>query len=110
MRSAPFFALLGLSSSVIAGGCSGEPSPPSPDIGVIVLRDALPMTPISLQREALSAASVGLSAHVIGYGKADATDAGSSGIRRDNTTAIVGLDAQTLWTEPATHGLCEGDS
>src|SRR5205807_2532293 len=63
------------------------------DLGVIVLKDKSPVTPIALQHEA---PSVGASLHVIGYGMRAPRDASTSGLRTDTTATIATIDTRSI--------------
>jgi MYXO-CTERM domain-containing protein len=77
------------------------------DLGVIVLRDKAPVTPIALQHEP---PAVGASLHVVGYGMRAPRDADTSGLRTDTTATLGAVAARSMSFDGATHSVCEGDS
>jgi V8-like Glu-specific endopeptidase len=77
------------------------------DIGVIVLRDKAPVTPIALRHDT---PKVGEPVHALGYGMSAAGDASTSGVRNDTTSSIAEIDARSLSFDGGAHSMCEGDS
>jgi uncharacterized protein (TIGR03382 family) len=77
------------------------------DLGVIVLLDPAPVTPIALAHDA---PAVGAEVHVLGYGMRTPGDAATTGVRSDTTQTIAAVDARSLSFAGGAHSLCEGDS
>jgi secreted trypsin-like serine protease len=79
------------------------------DIGVVVAKNPLPVTPRLMNRQALSASQVGGPVRLVGHGitMANATD---YGLKRQTTTALSAFNSLLLQFADPLHNTCNGDS
>jgi V8-like Glu-specific endopeptidase len=80
------------------------------DIGVAIVTDPLPLTPMPMARSAPTFALVGQPVRFIGYGLTSTSMQDSSGVKRQVSTTLSAFNDRFLvFTDPA-HNTCEGDS
>lgn len=80
------------------------------DLGIIVMTDALDVTPMPYVRAPLDESIVGASVRLVGFGETNPPDWHSIGVRESGTTTITKLDAIDVATAAAQPSGCEGDS
>ena len=82
------------------------------DVGVIVLRDALPATlvPLPFNRASMDAGFDGRTVRFVGYGLDNATTQTGGGIKRATTTTLTNHTSLLLHFSDGTHETCNGDS
>jgi secreted trypsin-like serine protease len=82
------------------------------DIGVVILTDALDVTPLRLNRAPLTQDSIGKEVRLIGYGidTGSDTQGASAGIKRQTTSVLHGFDDFIVQVGDSSHTTCEGDS
>jgi V8-like Glu-specific endopeptidase len=84
--------------------------PAGHDLGVVILRDAVTVTPLPLRRSPLASSDVGQTLRLVGYGASDGTTLAGIGIKRQTTTGLDAFDDATLTYQDPTHLTCNGDS
>jgi V8-like Glu-specific endopeptidase len=82
------------------------------DVGAVILSSAAPVTPIAMNRTALSPANMGQKLRLVGYGVNDGYDqtGQSAGTKRVVTTPLSDYDDQFVDFGDSSTGTCEGDS
>jgi secreted trypsin-like serine protease len=80
------------------------------DVGVVVTKDALDMTPVPYVRAALDDSIVGASVRLVGFGETSVGVDTSIGVRESATTTVGKLGAIDVVTTAALPSACEGDS
>src|SRR5262249_35002155 len=78
------------------------------DVAVAILKDATSVTPLALNRMALTPANLGQPVRLVGYGTDFVTSA--TGTKRVVSTPLTGYDFLYVEFGDATHGVCFGDS
>ncbi len=77
------------------------------DIGLIVTKEALTLTPVAINRSSLGTGDEGAAVHAVGFGESDGVDPLTAGIRRSIDTAIFAVDSEHIRLNDV---ICEGDS
>jgi secreted trypsin-like serine protease len=82
------------------------------DVGVVILSAAAPVTPILMNRTALTNADVGQPLRLVGYGIDSGNDqqGTSAGTKRQVSTPLTSYDNLFIDFGTASKGTCEGDS
>jgi V8-like Glu-specific endopeptidase len=80
------------------------------DIGVVIMKDALPLAPLPMNRTALDVTNVGQAVRFVGYGLASTADQTSAGVKRTTNSTLDDIVGNLLEFNDASHGTCEGDS
>ncbi|MGQ0505731.1 MAG: S1 family peptidase [Myxococcaceae bacterium] len=84
--------------------------PAGHDIGVVILRNAIPVTPLPVNRAPLTSDLVGRVARQLGYGSANGASGAGIGTKRETQTVLTRYNAvQELFADP-NHSQCHGDS
>jgi len=80
------------------------------DIGLVATKQAIPVTPVALQRDPLTDSLVGGSARLVGLGQIDGSDENSVGDKYQVTTTVASLDGEYIGITDQDHTFCHGDS
>ena len=82
------------------------------DVGLLVMKDTLPVTPLAMSFTALEQSMVGQPARMVGYGKSSGNDGNgdSAGIKRQATTTMGALSEKLVRFGTGGTNTCEGDS
>ena len=83
------------------------------DIAVVITTDALDITPLAMNRTAITDAMVGSAVRLVGYGvtsAADVSTGATAGIKRQTSTTLAAYDDLKLMFDGPSHLTCEGDS
>jgi uncharacterized membrane protein YgcG len=91
-------------------GFHATDSPPVHDVGAAVTKTALTISPIPINRTALSPEWIGKEARIVGYGRLSADSGNSSGTRRQAFISILAINPGTLTFGKGGPETCEGDS
>jgi V8-like Glu-specific endopeptidase len=80
------------------------------DIAVAILANATTITPLRMNRAALTQAHVGQPVRFVGYGLSNAQTQTGAGTKRQTTTTLSGFDNVLLQFNDGVHETCNGDS
>jgi secreted trypsin-like serine protease len=80
------------------------------DVGVAILKNPAPVTPIAINRAPLDTTYVGKSVRFVGYGLDNAAAQTGAGMKRQTTTTLSDYTALLLHFTDGTHETCNGDS
>jgi MYXO-CTERM domain-containing protein len=82
------------------------------DIGVVILKSALSITPLPMNRTPVDNSMRGMPVRLVGYGITSGTDTTgmTAGIKRTTNTTLYQFDPLLLYFNDPNHLTCEGDS
>jgi V8-like Glu-specific endopeptidase len=82
------------------------------DIGVLITAQPINVTPLPMNRTALTQNDPGSSIRLVGYGVSSGTDqlGSTAGTKRQTTTTLYDFDSLLLYFNDGSHNTCEGDS
>jgi secreted trypsin-like serine protease len=80
------------------------------DAAVLILASDAPVTPLAINRTALSDSMVGQSVYVVGYGNDDGAQGTGAGTKRDVHTTLTSLEQGVANVGGAGQTTCQGDS
>jgi V8-like Glu-specific endopeptidase len=82
------------------------------DVAVVILQNATTITPIPMNRTALTSSMNGQAIRLVGYGINSASDSmgTSAGTKRQTNTTLKSSDSNFIQFGTSTHNTCEGDS
>lgn len=80
------------------------------DIGVVITVDALPVTPIPVNRTPLQISQIGSALRLVGYGRTTAGSSAGTGTKRQVTATLTGHNSLFILAGDPTHNTCSGDS
>ncbi|APR87017.1 Vitamin K-dependent protein C [Minicystis rosea] len=87
-----------------------DPAGATHDVGVVILKDAVSVPPMPMNRTPLGPEWVGKSVRIVGYGQSKAGDWASGDVKKQGTAAIVSIDAEHLSVSDDEAHFCGGDS
>jgi MYXO-CTERM domain-containing protein len=86
-----------------------DPSTFAHDVAMLTFRDALPVSPLTLDARTIDTFLVGTSFRVVGFGTTSGTT-GDSGTKRDGTARVSDVQAEEFTAMPNPSQPCRGDS
>ena len=80
------------------------------DIGVAVLAQPAPVSPLPYNRKSLPASATGAATRLVGFGLSNGAAMTGAGTKRQTSTALTDFDADKLHFADGQHQDCSGDS